>query len=211
MSSIYAHAGTVIGGTRVIYDGGKKESAISISNPGDSGIYLIQSWVDTGNPETKAPFIVTPPLFRIDPNEENILRIVYTGENLPKDRESIFWLNVKSIPSTEEKASENTLQIIVKSRVKVFYRPSKLSGKPIEAYQKLTFSRNGSQLRINNPTPYFVTFYSLKVDGKEVKEVEMVPPKETIAVSLPVGSASQVSWETINDYGGISKAESRPL
>lgn len=36
------NAGVNIGGTRVIYDGGKKEAALSVSNP-DNVPYLIQS------------------------------------------------------------------------------------------------------------------------------------------------------------------------
>lgn len=38
-------AGVIVGGTRLIYDGGKKESALNINNP-DAVPYLIQSWVD---------------------------------------------------------------------------------------------------------------------------------------------------------------------
>jgi len=53
------NAGVNIGGTRVIYDGGKKEAALSVSNP-DNVPYLIQSWLD--NPDKsagKVPFIIT--------------------------------------------------------------------------------------------------------------------------------------------------------
>lgn len=60
-----ASAGVIIGGTRIIYDGNKKEASISVNNP-DSTPYLIQSWVDTmsGGAE-KAPFIITPPFISI--------------------------------------------------------------------------------------------------------------------------------------------------
>lgn len=59
-------AGVVVGGTRLIYDGGKKESALNINNP-DAVPYLIQSWVDAQEGDSaKAPFIITPPLFRLD-------------------------------------------------------------------------------------------------------------------------------------------------
>ncbi|HHT2327683.1 TPA: fimbrial biogenesis chaperone, partial [Enterobacter hormaechei] len=40
-----ASAGVVIGGTRIIFDGAKKEASISITNPDDVP-YLIQSWID---------------------------------------------------------------------------------------------------------------------------------------------------------------------
>ncbi|EMN1549213.1 fimbria/pilus periplasmic chaperone, partial [Enterobacter kobei] len=40
-----ASAGVIIGGTRVIFDGGKKEASISINNA-DEAPYLIQSWIE---------------------------------------------------------------------------------------------------------------------------------------------------------------------
>lgn len=210
--SVQAQAGIVIGGTRVIYNGDKKETSASVRNPEKSGVYLVQSWMDSGEQGGKAPFIVTPPLFRINPGEENMLRIVRTGGNLPQDRESVFWLNVKSIPATDDsKPRTNVLQVVVKSRLKLFYRPAGLEGQPESAYHQLSVARSGNQLTVSNPTPYYVTLFTLKVDGQEIKEADMVPPKGSASFTLPSAGASSVSWQAISDYGGISQTESRKL
>ncbi|MDE9617481.1 fimbrial biogenesis chaperone [Citrobacter portucalensis] len=210
--AVQVQAGIVIGGTRVIYNGEKKETSTSIRNQEKSGVYLVQSWIDTGVKENKAPFIVTPPLFRINPGEENILRIVRTGGSLPEDRESVFWLNVKSIPATDDSMPQNNvLQIVVKSRLKLFYRPAGLEGAQDIAYKNLSVVRSGNHLTISNPTPYYVTLFTLKVDGLEIKEADMVPPKGSVSFTLPSTTASTVSWQAISDYGGISQPESRKL
>ena len=210
--SVQAQAGIVIGGTRVIYNGDKKESAASVRNPEKSGVYLVQSWVDSGEQGGNTPFIVTPPLFRINPDEENMLRIVRTGGNLPQDRESVFWLNVKSIPATDDSTPRtNVLQVVVKSRLKLFYRPAGLEGQPESAYHQLSVARSGSRLIVSNPTPYYVTLFALKVDGQEIKEADMVPPKGSASFTLPSATASTVTWQAISDYGGISQTESRTL
>ena len=61
--------GVTIGGTRLIFDGGKKEASLSVSNS-DTGPYLIQSWVEPNNNDpARPPFIITPPLFRLDGNQ----------------------------------------------------------------------------------------------------------------------------------------------
>ncbi|EPZ8123436.1 fimbria/pilus periplasmic chaperone [Yersinia enterocolitica] len=39
-------AGVIIGGTRLVYDGGSKDSSLSVNNPGKTP-YLIQSWVES--------------------------------------------------------------------------------------------------------------------------------------------------------------------
>ena len=84
-----ANAGVIIGGTRVIFEGAKKEATINITKP-DNTPYLIQSWIDmqdgvSGN----APFIITPPLYRLDGGQKNLERIVMTG-SLPQEQESLF-------------------------------------------------------------------------------------------------------------------------
>ncbi|EBF0111963.1 molecular chaperone [Salmonella enterica subsp. enterica] len=210
--SVQAQAGIVIGGTRVIYDGDKKETSASVRNPEKSGVYLVQSWVDSGEQGGKVPFIVTPPLFRINPGEENMLRIVRTGGNLPQNRESVFWLNVKSIPASDDSQPRtNVLQVVVKSRLKLFYRPVGLEGQPESAYHQLSVARSGNQLTVSNPTPYFVTLFTLKVDGQEIKEADMVPPKGSVSFTLSSANASSVTWQAISDYGGVSQTESRRL
>lgn len=41
--TVQAQAGIVIGGTRIIYNGDKKETSASIRNPDRSGVWLVQS------------------------------------------------------------------------------------------------------------------------------------------------------------------------
>ncbi|MCL1162081.1 molecular chaperone [Shewanella chilikensis] len=201
-----AYAGVVVGGTRVVYDGAKRETSISVNNPEKVNPYLIQSWVDEDNLHSgKAPFIVTPPLFRLDAGQENILRIVYTGGQLPADRESVFWLNIKSVPSSSEN-DNNQLLIAVKTRIKLFYRPVGLEGKAAaEAYKKLVFTQSEGNLIVSNPTAYHVSLYSLTVDGEEIEDAGMVAPKSDFSWLLPNKHVTQVRWQAINDFGGVSQ------
>jgi len=207
-----ALAGVVIGGTRVVYDGNKAEAALTVSNPTEGTPYLIQTWVDNADvtDTTKVPFLITPPLFRLDAGQENALRIVRTGGNLPEDRESVYWLNIKSIPASK-KSTQNQLEITVKAQMKLFYRPAALVGlKADDAYKSLVFSQQGNLLRVNNPTPFYISFYSLKVNDTEIKDAGMVAPKSTMSWPLPLSLASRtssslhVSWQAITDFGGIT-------
>lgn len=201
---VQVQAGVIVGGTRLIYDGGKKESSLSISNP-DKIPYLIQSWVDTQENDTsKAPFIITPPLFRLDSGQDNILRVVRAGGNLPSDKESLYWLNIKSIPSAEKK--DNTLQIAVKTRIKLIYRPQGLQSTLDDAAKNLKWQRNGNTIQVTNTSPYFVTFFKVHVNGILLKNATMVAPQSSAHFDMPAGSSSgALSWEIINDYGGTSK------
>lgn len=206
LSTASTYAGVVIGGTRVIYDGGKKESSLSVNNP-DNVSYLIQSWIETGeHGAEKAPFMVTPPLFRLDGSKSNVLRIVRAGGNLPADRESIYWMNIKAIPSVEQDSSKNTLQIAVKTRIKFIYRPQGLTGVPEESTEKLVWKRNGNSLTVANPTPFYMNFQEVKVGNKEVADTTYVAPQSTATFTLPSGvTAGTLTWKIISDFGGIGE------
>ncbi|MFL4212563.1 molecular chaperone [Enterobacter mori] len=205
-----ANAGVVIGGTRVIYDGNKKESSISVNNP-DTTPYLIQSWVDTQNGGAeKAPFIITPPLYRLDKDQQNVERIVLAG-SVPQDKESLYWLNIKAIPAAPRK--DNTLQIAVKTRIKLIYRPAALKGIiPEEQADKLTWQRNGAQIQVTNPTNVVMNFNEINVNGKKLEDVSYVLPGSTARFNLPKGvSGGAVTFKIINDYGGTGNTHNATI
>ncbi|MHA0872089.1 fimbrial biogenesis chaperone [Enterobacter pasteurii] len=204
------NAGVIIGGTRVVYDGNKKESSVSVTNP-DSSPYLIQSWVESQNGSAeKTPFIITPPLYRLDKGQQNVERIVLAG-SVAQDKESLYWLNIKSIPAASRK--NNALQIAVKTRIKLIYRPAALKGViPDELADNLTWRRSGSQIQVINPTKVVMNFNEISVDGKKLEDVTYVLPGASTRFDLPKGiTGGTVTFKIINDYGGVGKAHNTSL
>lgn len=195
-----ANAGVIIGGTRVIFEGAKKEATINITNP-DNTPYLIQSWIDMQDGVSgKTPFIITPPLYRLDGGQKNLERIVMTG-SLPQEQESLFWLNIKAIPSASKQM--NALQIAVKTRIKLIYRPDGLrASTPEEQANKLTWQRSGNAIQVNNPTPYVINFNEITLGGRKLDDVTYVLPGASARFSLPEGvSGHFLTFKVINDYG----------
>jgi len=215
-----AHANVLIAGTRVVLPAKDGEVTVRMTNEGDRPA-LVQAWIDRGDakstPDTvDTPFLVTPPMFRMEPNRDQSLRILYTREPLPADRESLFWLNVLDVPpkpSDLEAAGANYLQLAVRSRLKLFFRPEGLSGDPLKAPGELTFratsGEGGTLIVVTNPTPYHVTINDIAVDvgGKpRVAESGMVAPRSELRLkvdgltSVPAAGAA-VRYTAINDYG----------
>ncbi|MBU9828554.1 molecular chaperone [Rahnella sp. FC061912-K] len=194
--------GILIGRTRVIYNAEKKEASLPLSNNSDNKPFLIQSWIENSDGKTRAPFALTPPLFRLNEHEENNLRISYTGTELPQDRESVFYINIRAIPSTP-KNDTSELILVVKTRIKLFYRPEKIEGRASDAYKTLIFSRTQGQLHIRNPSSYYVVLSYLTLGNSLLKDTDMIPPDSEITVKLPDNNTGNtVEWRAINDYGG---------
>ncbi|EFI7037253.1 fimbria/pilus periplasmic chaperone, partial [Escherichia coli] len=130
-------------------------------------------------------------------------RIIYTGEDVPHDRERLYWLNNKAIPSVnkDEIKDNNVLQIAVLARIKLFVRPAGLSEKSADAPSRLTFSRSNGLLKINNASAFYVTLVNMSINDKKL-DTAMVPPKSSIMINLPKGvTVGKLSYQTINDYG----------
>jgi fimbrial chaperone protein len=200
-----AEAGVALGATRVIYPADQKQVTLGVSNNNDKDTFLIQSWVENDDGQKEGRFVITPPLFLMQGKKENTLRIIDATNNaLPKDRESLFWVNVKAIPSmAKEKQKENTLQLAITSRIKLFYRPQNLKMAPDQAPGKLSFKRNANTLELNNPTPYFLTVTELNAGTRVLSNV-MVPPMGSATVKLPNDAGRLITYRTINDYGALT-------
>ncbi|MFW9081404.1 molecular chaperone [Pseudomonas sp. P2757] len=202
-----AGAGISLSATRLVFDGEHKEASIKVSNNGDD--LLIQSWIDNDAGDA-VPFAVTPPLARIQSREQQLLRVIYEGTGMPTDRESVVWLNVQEIPQTAKK--ENTLQLAVRQRIKVFFRPAGLAAKaylaPTQLRWQIHEQGRHATLTISNPGLYHVSMSDVTVRSGSTNELlvdsMMIAPGQSKTLKLKLASASHYSllnFSSINDYG----------
>jgi chaperone protein EcpD len=220
-----ARAGIVIDTTRVVYPAARREVTINIRN--DSATpSLVQSWLDAGDANSKpgesaVPFVLTPPLFRLDPTKSQSLRLVYTQEPLPRDRESLFWLNVLDVPPRAAANADrpNQLEMAFKHRMKVFFRPASLKGAAADAPAQITWKQvvtDGKFVAIqaSNPTAFHVSLVRLvaTINGQPVTiKADMVDPFAGAQFKLETppaaaGAPVAIEYTFVNDYGGNVKA-----
>ncbi|WP_392565461.1 fimbria/pilus periplasmic chaperone [Utexia brackfieldae] len=201
--SAYAD-GVSLGATRVIYPSNQNQVSLKIFNSAPKNNYLVQSWVSDKDGNKVNDFVVTPPLFVLKGNTNSILRIVYTGDKnkLPVDKEKIYFFNAKVIPSLteEQKNITNSLLISTTTNIKLFMRPANLTDDPLEAYKNIRCSYANNQIKIDNPTPYYMNLASFTVNGKEISKGETIPPKDAVYLKSTV-KPNQLSFNVINDYG----------
>ncbi|MFC0227967.1 fimbrial biogenesis chaperone [Serratia aquatilis] len=204
---------------RVIYPESEQKGVTLTVNNKSAAPYLMQSWIRPVDPnngdvdlsyngQQKMPFIVTPPLARLEANSELTLRIRRNGELLPNDRESVFFISMKAIPAkqeTSEREPAGQMALTVVSNMKLFYRPAGLAKRAVaDVASQLRFHREGDRLLVENPTPYWLTFSQLKVGSIELGKPAlrlMVPPKGQQRYSLPSGAVGTVAWKLIDEDG----------
>lgn len=200
--SACANASISLSATRVIYEGNQKEASINVVNNSNHET-LIQSWLEQEeHNQNSMLFAVTPPLAKIKGNQKQLLRVLYLGSGLPQDKESVFWLNVQEIPQQVE--GENKLQLALRQRVKLFYRPAGLVGAASQAPRKLTVKVINNRLDFYNPTPYYINMISFRQGGIDLKG-KMIAPGESLTLEAPgIRSLGEFDITVVNDFGGLS-------
>ena len=170
-----AQATLVLEGTRIVYPEKAKDVSIRVRNPGSYPI-LAQSWLDDGRPDLSpevmvVPFIVSPALTRVEPDGSALLRVFHAKRPLPTDRESLFYLNVMETPPRS--SEENALTLQFRTRVKLFFRPTGLSGDAGDAPDSLkwTLVPGAGAVEVHNPTPYHVSFLSVELETAGRREI----------------------------------------
>jgi len=221
-----SEASVIIDGTRVIYRQQDQEATVKLTNMGKKPV-MVQAWMDGGagkaTPDAaKAPFTLTPPIFRLDPGKAQAIRVLYTHEPLPADKETLFWLSVLEVPpKASNPDGRNILQFSIRTRIKFFFRPPGLPGNPAAAPDQLSWKLvpgeggKGVALQASNPTPYYVNFahVGLSTEGhRYMQPGGAVAPGETAVFpiqqldSRPNGAIKAV-FDAINDLGAIGAYE----
>ena len=211
------YAGVIINTTRVIFPGNQDSTEIQLTNSGEIPS-LVQSWVDEGDinssPETTgAPFMVVPPVTRVAGSGGQQLKIRILENSLPRDRESVFYLNVVDIPA-KTAVTGNTLQFALRTRIKLFYRPETLPLPPDAVPEQISVSLSGETLILKNPAPYYFTLSAL-VSGNgdassHISTVMLAPYSESRAAYTGYLSAGEsVTLVSINDEGRHVRTEKK--
>ncbi len=222
-----AAGGVVVDRTRVIYPVAQGEVTVGLQNDGEDGDgpFLVQAWVDEGTTEvsaetSQAPFVILPPVQRIDAGARGSLRIRGLPARLPTDRETVFWLHVLAIPGMPPAgaAQDDVLQLAVATRLKLFWRPGDLDGRADAAPGKLRWKYRPSadekcMVQVENPTPYHVTLVELTLSAGRADDAVggsglMLAPfsSQQIAVGCASPAAMQrprLTFSTVDDVGTV--------
>lgn len=207
-----AQGGLSLSQTRVVFPGDKSSVSLNVRNSSAEDIWLLRGWVeDIKGAKQSDTFIVTPPLYRLDPNNNIQLRInALDVKYLPINKESVFYLNVMAIPPRANDdfitKKNSSISFSVNNRIKMFYRPISIDDRRsvIQAYGEITARQQGKEVVLFNPSPYYITLDGLHVNKRDVQGTSrdyMLSPEGNLSINYS-GKAENISYQVIDDYGG---------
>lgn len=215
-----AFAGVTAERTRVIFPQDKREVSLMLANLNTYPV-ITQVWVNDGQPgntpeSAKAPVMPLPPVFHMDPQQTQTLRLLQLGDKLPSDRESLYWLNIHEVPPTQQgPEGEDSTQVTVtmQTQMKLILRPPKLPQSLERTAASLQFRMDGDRITVTNEGPHYISLAYLQIDaGLAPLDLEdgTLAPFSTNELRLPQpGSGAQpvrVRYGWIDDDGVVHDA-----
>lgn len=198
--------------TRIIFNANDKSVSVMLENQSKGLPYLAQVWLENAQGEKiTSPLVALPPMQRIDAGQKSQIRVLQLPETaaLPKDRESLFYFNVREVPPKSDMA--NVMQVAIQSRVKLFFRPAELRKLLKGNWQEqLQVSRLSDGLKLTNPTPFYITVGYLGKDNKgNVPGFDsvMLAPFATESLTGNQYVSERYSLGYMDDYGGLQVNE----
>ncbi|WP_407905275.1 F4 (K88) fimbrial chaperone FaeE [Escherichia coli] len=205
MASQSAMASLAADQTRYIFRGDKDALTITVTNNDKTHTFGGQAWVDNiVEKDTRPTFVVTPSFFKVKPNGQQTLRIIMASDHLPKDKESVYWLNLQDIPPALEGSG---LAIALRTKLKLFYRPKALLEGRKGAEEGISLqSRPDGRTMLVNTTPYIYAIGGLldangkkiTTDSETTQKLLMFMPGDEVQVKGNV-----VKVDSLNDYGEL--------
>ncbi|HDL7751856.1 TPA: fimbrial chaperone [Yersinia enterocolitica] len=200
-----SHAAFVLNSTRYIFDEKKENISLQVDNESPQE-YGGQIWIENQEQSDKnVYFAPSPTFFKVAGQHKQVLRILKINDTLPKDKESLFWINVQEIPKAP-KDGANALSIALHTQVKMIYRPDILKGKRENAEKNIKLINDESGTVLFNDSPYYFAVINVKQNGKPVNLNEDI--KNKISVFPPFGKISlnkkltgNISFVAFDDYG----------
>lgn len=207
-SNEIAQAAVNVDRTRIVMSSNDKSLAITLTNESKDVPFLAQSWIEDATGKRSENFLLAlPPLQRIDGGKKAQVRIMTLPavSSLPKDRETLFYYNIREIPPKSDKV--NVLQVAMQSRLKLFWRPEAIQkAMNVRTEEQLTIGRNAKELTIKNPTPYYITLGYLGADNKGSFpgfDSIMVAPFSSQKFNAEKFNGNELSVGYIDDFGGL--------
>ncbi|WP_100159380.1 fimbrial biogenesis chaperone [Proteus columbae] len=202
---IYGYTSIEINKDKFIFIESKEQEIIEIKNSTNSD-YFIQSWISNydDNNNAELPFMITPPLFKIEKDENYSLKIIKTDEVKQKDRETLYRVNIKRIPLlSDSDEDKNLLHISMNSIYNLIYRPISIEKDAMDAYEKIQFLKNEkNEFVVNNPTPYFITLIKVNFEGTLfIDQSKTIPPFKKYNTKKIIKKNGLIKWKTIDQYG----------
>ncbi|WP_272663263.1 MULTISPECIES: fimbria/pilus periplasmic chaperone [unclassified Providencia] len=202
--------------SRYIFEGDKDAVSIVVENASPK-TYGGQTWIENiKETDTRPTFVVTPPFFKVPGNGKQVLRVIKALDEMPEDKESIYWVSLQEIPP---KNPDGGLSLALRTKVKLLYRPANLMDGRKNAETGLSLQEKNGQTQLVNTTPYIFAIADVlgekdtpvSLSEKQHEILAMFTPGESVTLPNGIIVKKVVSIDDLGHLGTHELRDKSPL
>ncbi|MCS4492672.1 molecular chaperone [Pantoea sp. B623] len=193
-----SQAAVVMNASRIVMEG-RTEKTVTFDNTSDNPFIVQVESDNSGEPD----FVAIPPVFKIKEKGGQTVKIRLLSSSLPEDKESLFFLNFTQIPGVKKSESDdNLLNVIIKSRLKIIYRPEAVNAFSAKDEGKVSYHIQNGKLSINNQSPNVLSIRGISNGKLMIAENLTLKPGDSFSKDIKGNPVSgPLHAVMINDYG----------
>ena len=192
--------------TRLIIDENRNVGSVVFDNRTD-GAFFVRTHLEDVNGKKTNQGMARPPVFQVNPQRAARVQVVVDGENLPQDRESMFWLYTKAYPAQKvDDTHHSKMKFNYAFQMKVFYRPKGLQGSYNEAAKSLVWNVSDGLLNVRNESPFNISLVGLEINQKHADANVVLAPFSTVKLGNKAKKEfleNNLYWYVIDDNGTV--------
>lgn len=202
-----------IDNTRVVFKEEDPSASVSVRNKGDIPYLVainVTEFCGVGQQcPTTDDFMASPGFKIIRPGQVFPFRVVRIADKMPADRESLYLVNFKIVPSevqlTDKQLKSSRITVALSGSMKLFWRPEALSGGlvSLRLLSQLESQCTGNKLELINRSAYWATLSTVSANGKSLfptGPLPMLAPFGNVSFSTDV-CPREVTVAVIDDSG----------
>ena len=202
LSTCWANGGVQLDRSRILINEGKTTGSFAVQN--HYKLPLLASAVITNFDGTPTnAFAVSPNLFQVKP-EGTFQSQVVQLDKLPQDKESVFWLTVRTVLAADKnEETNNSVQFAIAQAIKIFYRPKSVKETCASAVTKVQWIKTESGIRAKNNSRVAISLVNISDGDDEMNIGDTLLPlqeKEWKVNSIKLG---EMKITYVDEYGNF--------
>lgn len=209
-STSYA-GGVQLSKTRILFKDGETQASYGLTNHAETPI-LASAVISNFDGSPSVAFAVSPSLYQVQPKKTHQGQIVLVSP-LPKDKESVFWLTVKTVsPESQEQNNTSTMQIALAQSIKVFYRPKGLGATCKTSLKDLNWQMTKDGIKASNASKVSFSIVNVKdANNKIYKVADTIMPLSDKEWKVDHKGVSINSFTYVDEYGNYLEQSIKKL
>ena len=203
VSTAIAAGGVQLDRTRVHMKDGATKTAYALINNSDGPVLASGTITNLDGSPTTA-MTVSPSIYQVKSKGTHQGSILLL-EPLPQDRESVFWLNVKTITPEKTDGSASNMQFAIGQRIKVFYRPKDVKQDTRIAAEKLLWTRTKDGIKAVNSSQVSLTLAEISAGNLKKELSDVLLPMSEIEWKYKLSNANEMTFTYVDEYGNFVK------